>query len=408
MSDTPIGTPAPAPSASSEIPQRQAPQRKERDFSSTREASTELANKRRSEARTLPDAQPIEYRDAKGRTAPKSQTIDLNRGSDDLKKTRITDASTKEILDRDALAREVDEFRARNGAPTDPTHRDPTQIDPSLFGDPKSHLQPQIDPAHLTQDLRQPQQRTTPGVDQEVERAMAHPQVRQAMEHEFGKAFELQERHAKQINLANDFAQAAFRSSVPELANLRPEQIVPFLNQMAKTNPPRFKAAMALLDNVAKANTARQQIERQRAHAERQEFQRYAQEQDRAYERMVGAKTPQQMKEFSSEMVAYAGSMGIDQKTLQQVLSTNPIARHSAFQKMVHDAVQGRLAQKQLAEMRQQNRAKLPPVQAPGIASQSGVRQAQNSQLQGLRDRLNRSGDIKDAAALLAASRRKR
>jgi hypothetical protein len=422
MSDAPSSAPASAPSGPASASDAQLtgrfaeeakngyrsmpePQkREEREFATGREAADDLAKKRRKRGHVPDAAQPVEYRDDRGRKISDKETITPERGADDLTIKRHNDAFNREIVDRNEMAFKIDQFRADNGVPTDPTHRDNMQLDPKHFGSPQSHMPPQIDPAHLPPDAQ-----PTPGVHPEVAKAMQHPQVREAMQQEFNKAFDLQAKHTQQVNVANDFAQAAFRSAVPELANLRPDQIVPFLNQMAKTNPPRFKQAMALLDNVAKANTARQQVEARRQQAERQEFQRYSTEQDRAFDRMVANQTPQQRQAIATEMVSYAQEMGIDRNTLVHLMQTNPIMRHSAFQKMMHDATAGRLAQKQLAAIRQQQRAaNLPPVARPGHSNGGGLRAVQSANLQALSARLNQSGDAKDAAALLIAQRNAR
>lgn len=242
------------------------PQRTEREFATGREAADELAKKRRGQGSTAPEARPVQYQDERGRKAPKNETVDLNRAADDLKASRITDASAKELTDRDFLARDIDNLRAKHGTPTqiDDANIDPDQIDPRLFGDPASHLQPQqpqIDPAHM--------QPTPTGIDPEVHRAMQHPQVREAMQQEFNKAAQLQQQHAQQVQVANDFAVAAFRSAVPELNGLRTDQFVARLQEIQRTNPARYKQVLGMLDNVGKTAMARQQVEQQRAHAER-------------------------------------------------------------------------------------------------------------------------------------------
>jgi hypothetical protein len=378
--------------------------REEREFATGREAAEELAKKRKPIRNVdINPVQPVEYRDDRGRKISDKETITPERGADDLKRKRLTDASVKELTDRDWLARDIDNLRREAGVPTDPTAPvDPNQIDPHVFGD-LPHQAPQIDPQHLPQDMR-PQQPPPPGVDPEVHRAMQLPQVREHFEREHGKVTQLQQHHAQQVQVANDFAQAAFRSAVPELANLRTDQIVPFLNQMAKTNPPRFKQAMALLDNVTKANTARQQVEQQRAHAEKQEFTRYSKEHDAAFDRRMAAHTPEQRRAIGAELVSYAAELGVDQRTLTSLMATNPIMRHSAFQSMMADAAAHRLAQKSLATMRQQQRAaNLPPVIRPGSGAPRTTVQSAN--LQSLSTKLSQTGDAKDAAALLIARR---
>jgi hypothetical protein len=390
------------------MPERPAPkpERLEREFGSSREALREIADNRR-ENRKTPEAEPVFYGTTDGKTMPENRTVKIDRAAEDLTSHREGQAIMSEIAARDDLARKVDKLRADAGVPTDPNDKVRNQVDPTLFGD-LPHQAPQIDPQHMHPELH-PTPPAPPGIDPEVHRAMQLRQVREHFEQEHGKVTQLQQQHAQQVQVAQDFAQAAFRSAVPELANLRPDQIVPFLNQMAKTNPPRFKQAMALLDNVAKANTARQQVEQRRVQAEQQQFQRYAQEQDKTFDRMMGQRTPQQRQELATEMVAYAAEMGIDRSTLLNLMKTNPIMRHAGFQRMMAEATAARLAQKQLAAMRQQQRAaNIPPVIRPGTSNGGGVRAVQSANLQALSAKLNQTGDAKDAAALLMAMRSQR
>jgi hypothetical protein len=372
------------------------PEREERTFETGRQAADELAKKRREQGHVPTAPRETGYwNDDKSYVAPKNETVTLERAATDLAGSRFRDAVEKEITDRDFLARDIDKLRKDAGVPTDPTAPvDPNQINPHVFGDLQAQA-PQIDPTHLPQDL----QPAPPGVDPDLHRAFQNPKIRNAVEQEFGKV-------AQQVNVANDFAQAAFRSAFPELNNLRADQIVAHLNQLAKTNPARFRQAQSLLDNVAKAGNARQVVEQQRTQREQQEFQRFSQEQDRAFDKMVAHRnyTPQQKAAMGQEAVAYAAEMGIDAGTLRHVMMTNPALRSAAFQKVMHDAIVGRMAAKSLATLQQQQRAaNIPPVARPGHSNTGVTRQTAN--LQTLNEKLNQSGSAKDAAALLIARR---
>jgi hypothetical protein len=381
--------------------ERTAPKRAEREertFETGRQAADELAKRRREQGHVPDEPQPVGYwTNDKSYTAPANETITIERGAADLTQKRTNDAIVAEITDRDIVARQVDKLRKDAGIPTDPTAPvDPNQIDPHVFGD-LPHQAPQIDQRDLPADIR-PQQHT-PGVDVELERAMTHPQVRAELEAQFGKV-------AQQVNVANDFAVGAFNTVLPELANLRPDQVAPFLEQLKRTNPQRYNQAVKAANNVAKAGNARQVIEQQRTQREQQEFQRFSQEQDRAFDKMVAHRnyTPQQKQELGQEAVAYAADLGIDAGTLRHVMMTNPALRSAAFQKVMHDALVGRMAAKSLATQKQQQRAaNIPPVARPGHSNSGVTRHTAN--LQTLNEKLNLSGSAKDAAALLIARR---
>ncbi len=380
------------------------PERTEREFSTGREAADELAKRRRKQGHAAAEARPIQYQDERGRKAPANETVDLNRAALDLKQSRLTDAASKELTDRHQLAIDVDKLRAKEGVPTDPTAPvDPTQIDPHVFGD-LPHQAPQIDPQHLPQDL----QPAPPGVDPDLHAAFQNPKIRAAVEAEVTRANEREVAFSDGLRVAQNAAVATFAAHYPEFVGKSPAQIQAAFAHMQQTNPQRAQQAQAAFQNAVKFEAALKQNEARVQHAERQQFQNYAREQDAAFNRMVGNQTPQQRQAIASEMISYAGEMGVDQKTLVHLMQTNPIMRHSAFQKMMTDAVAHRLAQKSLAAQRQQNRAPVPPVIRPGTSNGGGVRQVTNSNLQALSAKLNATGSAKDAAALLLASRNAR
>jgi len=423
MNDTPSAAPVAAPPGGDvgrdnsqdrkagyrEMPaERTAPKQPrstEREFATGREAADELARKRRREGHVPDAAQEVGYwTNDKSYTAPKNETVTVERAAEDLKNKRTNEAFGKEIHDRNDIAFKIDQFRADNGAPTDPTWRDNTQIDPKHFGSPESHLQPQIDPQDLPRDL----QPAPPGIDPDLHAAFQNPKIREAVEKEVLRANEREVAFGDGMKAAQNAAIASFAAHYPEFVGKSPAQIQAAFAQMQKQNPQRAQQAQAAFQNAVKFETALKQNEARVQHAEQQQFQTYAREQDRTFERMVGNQTPQQRQAIASEMISYAGEMGVDQKTLVHLMQTNPIMRHSAFQRMMHDATAHRLAQKSLAAMQRQNRAaNIPPVMKPGTSNGGGVRAVQNANLQSLRDRLAKSGDIKDAVALRMATKKR-
>jgi hypothetical protein len=379
-------------------PQRPQHEFNDSDRNAARQAASELIAKRqRTERRPPAEAQPVRYADKDGRTLPGDVTVPFTRAVEDRSDYMFAANVGMDIHNRDKLAHDVDKARAEAGVPTDPTHRDKNLVNPAVFGDPRSHMPAQIDPAHHLPENRTPP--APPGIDPELHRAMQNPQVRAELEAQFGDV-------AKQVQVANDFARGAFYSVFPETKKFSAAEMTQYLTGLAKINPQKFKQAQALLDNVAKAENGRQLVERHRTQREQQQFQRYGAEQDLAFDRMVSHRnyTPEQRRAMGQEAVAYAQEMGIDQRTLANLARTNPVFRHAAFQKMIHDAVVGRMAQKSLEALRQQQRAaNIPPVARPGSGAPRTNPQSAN--LQALNAKLSKTADVKDAAALLIASR---
>lgn len=431
MSDVPSSSPA--PSAASEpltgraaeernngyrpMPERTAPtpkpERTEQEFATGREAADELAKKRRKQGHSAPEARPVQYEDDNGKRVDERQTVKINRAADDLKQSRTDDSIVREYSDREMLAREVDELRAKHGVPTNLAQTDPTQIDPKLFGDPTSHLepqQPQIDPAHLAPDL----QPVPPGVDPDLHRAFQNPKVREAVEKEVNTSHETarvaQKHYAENVVAAQEIAMGSIYAAFPEMVGVKTQsQMQDVLNRLQYTDPTRFKQATQMLQNFTRLHGERQNIERQKQHFDSQNFQREAAAQDAAFNKALAHVPAQQREAVAREAISYAASLGVDEKTLTHLLNTNPIMRSAPMRQMMFDAAAGSLARKQLAAQRQRNRAQVPPVQRPGTSnSGGGVRAVQSANLQQLSARLTQSGDPKDAAALLVAMRSQR
>ena len=393
-----------------EMPERKAPDRTEREFATGRDAADALAKRRRGQGHAAPEARPAQYEDGNGKQIDERQTISLERAADDLKTSRISDASRKELDDRDFLARDIDNLRAKAGVPTDPTAPvDPTQIDPHLFGD-LPHQAPQIDPAHLPPDL----QPAPPGVDPDLHLAFQNPKVRQAVEKEVNTAVTTaktaQIHYAENVVLAQEIALGSINAAFPEMAGVKTQaQMQDLLNRLQYTDPARFKQATQMLQSFTRLHQERQNMERQKQQFERQNFQRDLAVQDAAFNKAISHVPEQQRTAVAQEAISYAASLGIDERTFTHLLNTNPIMRHSAFRKMMFDAAAGSLARKNLTAHQQKQRASnIPPVQRPGTSNGGGVRQVQSANLQQLSAKLTQSGDAKDAAALLMAMRSQR
>jgi hypothetical protein len=373
------------------------PQREEREFATGREAADALAKRRRQQGQ-VPDApRPVSYSDGKGYTAPANETITIERGADDLKQSRLTDAAAKEIHDRHDIAFQVDEMRAKAGVPTDPTAPvDPDQINPHVFGD-LPYQAPQIDP----KDLQPP----PPGVDPDLHLAFQNPKVRQAVEAEVTRANAAEVAFGDGLKVAQNAAVASFAAHYPEFVGKSPAQIQAAFAQMQQQNPQRAQQAQAAFQNAIKFEAALNQNEARRQHAEQQNFQRFAKEQDLAFDKAIGQRTPQQRQALAGEMVAMAADYGINRETLVHLMQTSPIMRHAGMQRVFHEAAAGRLARKQLATLQQQQRAANVPHVTPPGTSNGGARAVQSASLNALRQKLDATGSAKDAAALLVASR---
>jgi hypothetical protein len=396
MSDTPTA----APSASSEpatgrvaenaaagfreMPPNQPPARKEKEFSTAREAGADLANRRAVDTWGQPKVEtvPVEYRTPKGDKAPANAAISLERAADDLKAWRDAQENQVELGAAVEFDRDVDLNRFAEGLGANPEAQ-PNQ--------PQLEQQPQIEQA------------ATPGVDPRVSEALKHPQVREAIQAEVTKAQETQTQYSKAVQNAYNASLVFFGHAYPEFQNMTAEQVVPAMQQLAQTNPQRFQQAVGALQAAAKVETA-MIADQKRQH---EVHNKWLNEQNQIFERSIANRTPQQRAAIGQETVAYAAELGVNKATLIDALQKNPVLRSAVIQRMIVDAVEARLARKEVAKQRAKA-APVPHVQKPGNSGNRGIERGQ-ADLAALNKRISDSrtvdGSLRAAAALLSAKR---
>jgi hypothetical protein len=161
--------------------------------------------------------------------------------------------------------------------------------------------------------------------------------------------------------LAQQFAQASFMESFPELAGLPPQHLEAGLQQLAQQNPQRFQQAMGILNRVQSLNAAAQQAQQARAHEQHQQIETWAKTQDARLKSLGVEFTPETVNavtEYAKEELA------IDRQQLAEVMLAHPILRSAEFQRVMHDAAQYRRIKSAPKAVPQG----LPSVQRPGVA----------------------------------------
>jgi hypothetical protein len=236
----------------------------------------------------------------------------------------------------------------------------------------------------------------------ELEKALQHPQVVQAIEEKIGEAEKARQSYREGLASAVQIAQASFLSQFPEFAGMPAEQVPAALELMSREDPGRFgriQAAVAMSDRLL----AQQSQEHHRqAEAAQQSFNSFSQEQDGKLEGMLKNEPRAVRQAVAAEIVAAAKESGIPPAELNRLFQTEPLMRHATFQRMMYDAARYRLM------MRAKDTAvtkAVPPVIRPGVSTSSGERGAD---LRALNARLTSSGDLKDAVALYQARISKR
>lgn len=360
------------------------------DDASLREAAT-----RRSERKD--DVVVRKYLDSDGQPAAANEAISLSRAGRDYGNAIAAEKLVVESESSSALAARVDALRAEALA------NDPDAAETYGFDLPETK------PGSDESDKAKPEQAardgsdaqtdsTVAGLDPELERALQHPQVRQAIEQQLNEAESTRQTYLNGLAAATQIAQVSFLGQFPELAGLAPEHLPAALEQLSREDPPKFARVQAIVAS-AEHLIAEQKAESGRlAELERRNFETYAQSEDARFETMMKGEARETQAAVAAEIMASAKASGVEPAELNRLFNSEPLMRNAIFQRMMYDAGKYRLMMK--AKDAAVARA-LPPVQRPGSARTAGERE--RTDLRTLSARLSGSGDIKDAVALYRA-----
>ncbi len=325
-----------------------------------------------------PDEQIVYYdRDTLELSDPK-EAITIEQAARDLTAwdEQKADAAAKSISSE--FAAEVDKLRG-----------DAVEADPKLAEERGIVEKPATNPDEPSID----------GLDPDLEKALKHPQVRQAIEQELNSANQSREAYTAGLEQSRVHALASLAEVVPHLAGLPPAQFEQGLDVLRQVDPPAFQQAMNILGRTNAIVQAQQQEQQRQAHVERQQIETWANQQDARLDTM-GVKFN---KETVDNVLAYAGELGISRKQLGDAMIAHPILRSAEVQKMMADAASYHAARKAPAKAAPSS---LPPVQRPGVP-RSRVESESDGE-RSLSARFNATGSLKDAQKLYALQSSKR
>lgn len=241
------------------------------------------------------------------------------------------------------------------------------------------------------------------GLDPETRKALKLPQVRQALEQQFSEADKVRESYSTALSHAQSFAQASFLEGFPELSGLPVEQLEQGLALLAQVNPPRFNAAMNVLNRVQSIQQAQQQDQYQRAYASHQQFEAYGKSEDAKFRAMLD-NDPGKVRAASTEVVSYLAEIGIGQDRLVHLLRTDPMVRSAEGQKILADAAKFHALRKSADGWRPAK--PVPTVQRPGVAAPRGSHES--GEVSKAQAAFDKNPTQKTGAALLSAQYRAR
>jgi hypothetical protein len=359
--------------------------KKESGFESPRDAADELSAQRDEPAPVIAR----KYRDADDGTTDAAEAITLQRGARDLTALRNNeeDASSDENA-----ARFADELDRQRGDHISSRDADDPERDPAK---PDSKAQPAKEKPAV--------EATADSVDPKLGEVLKHPRVREAIEQRIGAAENTRNSYAEALGVTQHFARTSFLENFPELAGVPLQQLQPALEMMAQHQPERFGKAMATLDRVATLQAAQQEQQQHQTVAARRQFESFAKAEDARLDTMLNGESSQTQRAVMEEIRAGAREAGVEPAEFMRLFHSDPVMRNAHFQKMMYDAGKYRLAQKSTPKAAARD---VPPVQRPGVAGSRSSASA--ATISALTAKLDRTGSLRDAQALLAAQRRQR
>ena len=342
------------------------------------------------------------YLDRNGEPVAPTEAITLERAARDYAKVTAIDRLALEGASSEALAARVDAMRA------DALANDPDAAEFYGFEVPETAAEKaesvKTDYEKAASNPTDPRRdRTADGLDSEIEKALQHPQVREAIEQRIGEAEESRQSYLNGLAAATQIAQLSFLSQFPELAGVGQENMPAALEQMSRQDPQKFARVQAMVATSEQLFAQQRQESYRQAEAAPQNFANLAKSEDARFETLLKGEPKETQRAVTAEIFASAKAGGVEPAELVRLFNSEPLMRNAVFQRMMYDAGKYRLMMK----ARDAAATKpVPPVQRPGLARTPA--ELDHADVRTLSARLSSSGDIRDAVALYNAKKSSR
>lgn len=343
-----------------------------------------------------------EYTDSNGKPAAPNEAVTLERAGRDYAGAIAADKAGMENQTSAELAARIDALRA------DALARNPDAAEFYGFELPEAKIEADgSDKSKPERAASEPNdgrdEDATAKLDPELEKALSHPQVRQAIEEKIGEAEKVRQSYISGLGAATQIAQVSFVSQFPELANVAPDQLPAALELMSRQDPAKFARVQTMVAATEQLFTQQQHESHRQAEMAQRNFESYARSEDARLESMLKSEPLEIQRAVSAEIMASAKAEGVGEAELFRLFNNEPLMRNAVFQRMMYDAGKYRLMMKAKDAVAARP---LPPVQRPGMARTPAERE--HADLRTLNARLSSSGDIKDAVALYHARKSSR
>jgi hypothetical protein len=243
------------------------------------------------------------------------------------------------------------------------------------------------------------------GSEPDIEKVLSHPKVRDAISSKVTEAETQRAAYESSVKEIGKARVATLAADFPELANLPLDKWVGAITAMHQKEPARAKQVYDRLQALGQVENALIQIEKQKTERQQNEFKAYSAKENARFKELTKGIAPKEMSAIAAHIPTLLAESGVSdpRQFLQAIQGQTTFPRASAEALLIKAAKYDMM---QKAAKPTPARAPLPPVQRPGVAQSRGNPQSES--IRTLNAKLNATGDLKTAAALLAATRKGR
>jgi hypothetical protein len=244
-----------------------------------------------------------------------------------------------------------------------------------------------------------------PDAEPDLEKALAHPKIKEAIERQIGEVETARHAHVTGLAAATQIAESSFFDQFPEFANVPTDQRMAVFAAIAEREPARaesIRASVMRLGDLAAQHGA----ESQKLAGEHQaKLQSYVKTENDRFEKMVSATSKAERVEIEKGILAKIEEYGGNVDQFVSLMAKSEFS-NATVQRLLWDVGKLHKMETRTAAAVRAAPKDIPPVQRPGTTASRGERNVAN--LGTLDAKFSKSGSLKDAVAFLAAKRGKR
>jgi hypothetical protein len=239
--------------------------------------------------------------------------------------------------------------------------------------------------------------------EEDIEKALlANPKFQAAITAKVTEADTQRAQYEAAVADASKFAAASLFNDLPELAEMPLDQWANAINEMHQRDPARARVALSRLQALAKVEQASQQIKAQKTAREQTDFKAYAAKENARFADMTKGISAKEMAAIEAHVPKMLAESGADVRSFLEAISNQTTFPRASAEALLVKAARYDLLMK---NAKAAPTRVVPAVQRPGVAEPR--MNSADTGIAALNAKLNRTGNLKDAAALLSARRSK-